>query len=221
MAESEDTVLWGEHEWQVAEQAAEDWVKNVLGRYRVDVFWRDRPLERLIQAPHVELAFGDEVPVGTDEVLTEVTPQGTIRTRITGLRRIVLSAKVRSRDQSTFRMAKKYAAILRQSIEHPVHEGRLRDAGLGLEEALPVRPIPMVNGDRVESFALVEVRFNLAQEYVDEDADADMHWVERVELGVSVAGEPAEPFTVRAYPPLEGAAAASTPAPRASATGTP
>jgi hypothetical protein len=185
-----ESVFWGDAEWLTAEQAVEDWVKRVLGKEGVTVKWRDRPEERAYQAPCIEIAFGDEVPVGTDETSFEETTDGKLRTRITGYREVMLSLRMRTRDHGTFRQARRYMGMLRQSLEHPLYENLLRDAGLGYTEAEPVRTprVTSEDGTRWESYALLEVRFGIVMTYLDEDADNELGWVDRVGVAVNYGG---------------------------------
>jgi hypothetical protein len=189
---SDDTaIVWGDDEWRLAEDAVERWVKEALSRWGVTTFWRDRAHGH-ISEPSAELAFGDENPMGTfDEAIVEESPDGKLVTRIRGYREVMFQVKFRTRNHNTFRMGRRYAGILLQTLAHPYYEGILRAGGLGLIEPEPVRAFPMKSedGTRWESMALLEVKFSITQELVDEQADAELGWVDTISVAVGMDGQ--------------------------------
>jgi hypothetical protein len=185
-----NSVKWDNEEWSPAEQAILEWIQTALAGHKLDVFWRDRPHGN-IQAPYIELALGTEVALGHDDVELEPGEEEDDDPAIviTGNREVMLSMQCRTRDQSTFRQARKYMGKLRQSLEHPRYVQILEAGGLGVVDAEPLRPFPVNDGSRVESVVLLEVKFSLIQEFRDEQADKEVGFVDTVSVGVQLDGE--------------------------------
>lgn len=185
-----ETIKWDSQEWDPAERAIEAWLRSVLAGAGVDVIWRDRPRERNVQVPYIEIALGVEVAVGHDDVeCTEDVEHDRLAVTITGTREIMLSIQLRTRDQRTYGMARRYMGKLRQSLHHPAYVQLLSDAGLGVVECEPLRTIPQSVEGRVESLVLLEVKFCTVHEYVDPNADEQLGVVDTIAVGISIDGE--------------------------------
>lgn len=192
MAEESETVKWDDEEWSPAERVIEEWAVSVLAGSGVTVIWRDRPRRNNIQVPYLELAFGPEVAIGQDDIDYAANDAGGLDVTITGAREVMLSAQLRTRDQRTFGMARRYLGKLRQSLQHPAYVQLFESAGLGVVDCEPLRVIPSNSTTRVESISLLEVKLSLVQEYADAEADKQLDVAELVEVGVEIDENPVE-----------------------------
>jgi hypothetical protein len=156
-------------DWATYQAAIEAWVRGQLGS-GVDVGWRDEA-EGWLGKTRARLSVTGSESLGVDEVRWNLdgtrSPGDDFVPTVSGLRNFVLSVLVETRDQRPSGAARFYLEKLRTSLHKPKARAALLAAGLAFQTATTVQNVDVTLDDRVESRAILDIRFGAAVNETD------------------------------------------------------
>lgn len=171
-------------DWQTIQDTLREWACRVTG---LRTFWRNEATEHE-DRPYCELSVGVSDSLGTDETLYEYDPgNGVLVTTQCGQRIFTLGIRVITRGQNPTGAARWYLEKARTALRKPSSREAFQLANLALIESMPILNLDRLFQDRMESVALLEVRFGTTAVEVDPGEQAG--YIEKTEV-TSVLKDP-------------------------------
>jgi hypothetical protein len=143
-------------DWDALYEGLEVWAAKQLGVDPSCVLWAGAP-EGMRDFPHVDLSLRSHVGVHGDEVRTTAREDGDMDAEAVGNRRMVLSIRVRARDQAPTEQAFFYLERLRDRLELESSHVALADLGVGVIEVFQTVDLSPVANLRQESEATLDI----------------------------------------------------------------